>query len=761
MIDRHAALGITPRLLDRLRALLHDPDRTVLHRALRIAVVMPLLFAFGLKVLGDGQFALLAAFGSFSAMAMADFTGPRQSRLSAYLGLGVVGVVLVALGTALSNTLWPAVVAMLLVGAMIQFAAALGGQFSLGNNAAILAFVISVMVPAGIDAIPSRVGGWIVAIVCSAIATALWWPRHERRDLYQRLVEACRALANIARTVAEGNAPGSALDAAAAAITRVREAQGALGFRPIGPPGHQQALLGLIDSLGQCRRFAELMVAAPMSATDRRLALVIATTLDAVAGVLAGCAEDHPGAGPDISALITARHTHKEALDAAAITAVAANAPAASVVTAIRAAFPVRVLSFTVLSMATDAIVLTGRVARVEDDDFGVNEPTAPVGRLRHVSSVLAPHLSPSSVWFRNSLRAGVALGLSVLVAKVSDIQHAFWVVLATLTVLRSNVATTGSTVVSAVIGTFAGFLLATLAMSAFGSNPMVLWISLPIAVFLGAYAPAAISLGAGQAMFALLVVELFNLIVPAGWETGAVRLEAVVLGALVALTASLIMWPQGAAAALRAEVALHIRTARHLTKVVFGALLGGNDGAEIEPARAATLRARRRAEEALAAYAGERGAKRVSLAVWQLLVRTPVSIRAGDDAIIVLWRAGYGAVGTAATARPIEETVASVCASFAEFAERLDHPDSKPDPALGAIIADLNLVDGTGNRRAEIAAAVADWIEAHRGDSAAIAPVIGFLWAADWLGYLAHLRAISEPALDEVLAHADTPWWR
>src|SRR5690349_17072098 len=107
---------------------------------------MPLVFALGFHVLHDGQFALLGAFGAFSALAMADFTGPARSRLVAYLVLGILGALLAALGTMLSNTLWPAVVAMLVVGVALQFAAALGGQFALGNNAAILSFVVSVMV---------------------------------------------------------------------------------------------------------------------------------------------------------------------------------------------------------------------------------------------------------------------------------------------------------------------------------------------------------------------------------------------------------------------------------------------------------------------------------------------------------------------------------------------------------------------------------------------------------------------------------------
>ena len=179
-------------MLSSLAQYLHDPDRTIFHRGVRIAIVLPLLFAFGLLVLHDPQFALVAAFGSFSALGMADFMGPRGSRLLAHLGLGLVGIVLVAAGTALSNTVWPAVIAMLLIGVTLQFMMALGGQFALGNNAAILAFVVAVMVPAGEDAIGSRVAGWITAMVCSALAATFLWPRHERRDLYQCVAEACR-----------------------------------------------------------------------------------------------------------------------------------------------------------------------------------------------------------------------------------------------------------------------------------------------------------------------------------------------------------------------------------------------------------------------------------------------------------------------------------------------------------------------------------------------------------------------------------------
>jgi len=264
-----------------LRNLTNDPDRTALHRSLRVALVMPVLFAFGLQGLESPQFALLGAFGAFSTMAMADFMGPFRSRLVAYLVLMLVGCLLIVIGTVLSNSLWPAVAAMLVFGVTLQFAAVLGGQFMLGNSAAILIFVLCAMVPASNDFIPDRLGGWILACTGAAVATALLWPRNERRDLYQPLVEAIRALAAVARSIAAGDLPGSGIDHAKAVIDRVREVHSAFGFRPCGPAGQRRALLGLIDDLGQCWVFAGAVPAGSrMSAEDRRLADAVATTLD-------------------------------------------------------------------------------------------------------------------------------------------------------------------------------------------------------------------------------------------------------------------------------------------------------------------------------------------------------------------------------------------------------------------------------------------------------------------------------------------------
>ena len=388
-------------------------------------------------------------------------------------------------------------------------------------------------------------------------------------------------------------------------------------------------------------------------------------------------------------------------------------------------------------------------------------ESTAAEGTLRNAANLLAPHLAPRSVWFRNCLRAGLALALSVLVAKASDISHAFWVVLATLSILRSNVVTTGATVVSALVGTLAGFVLATAAITVLGPHPLWLWISLPIAVFLSGYAPAAISFGAGQAMFALLVVELFNLMVPEGWEVGAVRLEAVAVGAVVALVTSLIMWPKGASAALRGEVAAHVRAGRRVVEAAFNALIGRADAEQVDAARNAALDARHRADEAFAAYIGERGAKHVPLDTVGWLVRLPIVMRVAADAVIAMQRTGYHGVETGDAARLFNEAVTAVCASYGELADRLEQAQRAPDPALRAAIADFDMIDGAGRQRAAILAATGAYAEAHRDDTATISRVMALAWGVGWLAYLAHIRMLSEPMLEDVASHADTPWWR
>jgi len=261
--------------------------------------------------------------------------------------------------------------------------------------------------------------------------------------------------------------------------------------------------------------------------------------------------------------------------------------------------------------------------------------------------------------------------------------------------------------------------------------------------------------------MFALLVVELFNLMVPQGWSVGADRVEAVTLGALVALVSSLITWPKGAAVALRDELAAHLRSAQSLVELAFESLEGKADAARVDAARAQTLAVRERADEAFAAFMTERGAKRLPLDVWGWLVRVPVVMRGAADSAIAMQRTGFRIVDQGDAARLFEDALRAVCASYAELADRLESLQGAPNPALRTAVTDLDLIDGAGRRCGAIFHAADAYVDAHRDDPATVSHVMALAWGVGWLGYLAHIRVVAEPSLEAIVTKAEVPWWR
>ena len=173
---------------------------------------------------------------------------------------------------------------------------------------------------------------------------------------------------------------------------------------------------------------------------------------------------------------------------------------------------------------------------------------------LRRGWTMLRAQLHPGSVWFRNSLRAALALSIAVLIAKAADLDHAFWVVLGVLSALRSNALSTSATVLQALSGTVLGFVVVSVGILVWGGDATVAWIILPITVFLAAYTPTAVHYVIGQASFTLFVVVLFNLLEPAGFQTGIIRVEDIAIGGAVAIVVGLLFWPRGTKGAARAR---------------------------------------------------------------------------------------------------------------------------------------------------------------------------------------------------------------
>ncbi len=564
-------------MIERVRP--EDPGRFILKSALRAAIVMPVAFALALAVFDDKQMALFASFGSMALLVFVDFGGSPPARLRAFLSLFVAGAALIVLGTLCSRTTWSASVAMALISFLILFAGVLSDYVAAAYSAAILTFVLPVMVPADASQIPSRLAGWGLAGALCIPAALLLWPSRPRSEVRRESARAAHALADLvdARSSSDLAAVREHGDDARAAVFGARERFVAMTQRPSGTTGRTAALARLIEDLGWLIRIAGRIPALPSSqspcpAECIEIEAAVPAALRAIARMLEG---QPPGALPDLERLDRAN----VAFGRAQLEHFEHLRPDRDEDTAtleLDEAYRLRQLCYGTLQAGRDAV----QACR---DRVGDAARRAWESRANALRAVLRAHSSTSSIWMRNSLRGAAGLGLAVLVGKLTDLQHGFWIVLGTMSVLRSSALATGTTIARALLGTLIGIIAGGLIISLVGSDEAILWVTLPLAVLLAAYAPQAISPTAGQAGFTLMVLLLFNLIQPVGWKVGIVRIEDVAVGAVVSLLVGVLLWPRGAGAVVRGAIgSAYVESARALDATIAMLLDGrGADSAE------------------------------------------------------------------------------------------------------------------------------------------------------------------------------------
>jgi uncharacterized membrane protein YccC len=210
--------------------------------------------------------------------------------------------------------------------------------------------------------------------------------------------------------------------------------------------------------------------------------------------------------------------------------------------------------------------------------------------------------------------------------------------VLGALSVLRSNALSTGQSAVRGLVGTTIGFAIGGVLVLLIGTSQGLLWVLLPIAILAAGIAPA-VSFTAGQAGFTVALLILFNIISPAGWQVGLVRIEDVAIGCAVSLIVGTLFWPRGATGVFRrALTEAYAECAAYLWAVVESgtAAHGSRTGAEVAASRAAA--AARRLDDAFRAYLAERGHKRLSLAEVASLMTGVAGLRLTAQAVSELW---------------------------------------------------------------------------------------------------------------------------
>jgi uncharacterized membrane protein YccC len=497
-------------------------------------------------------------------------------------------------------------------------------------TAALLAYVLPVASASPASVIPWRLAGWLLASVVGAAAVLLFSPRSAGDELRAATAATAAALAHHLEAAVAGLATQADLDAALAAKHKLMNLFSATPFRPIGLATADQGLAGVIHMLDWCTALTcdamgghlDVSMASPQ---DRQVLTQAAVALRSVATMLTG-----QEAGFDLEPLWRARAAsaaHMETL----------TGDQATLRTQVGYAFHAQTIGLAASAAAADAVIACGRanrefVARERQrwvDGLTESQPgrrlviegqQPPSGWMARVGDLVAADATSRSVWFRNSARGAIALAGAVAIARVTNVEHGFWVVLGTLSVLRTNASATGATALRAVAGTFVGFVIGAALLIGIGTTAPALWVALPIAVFVAAYTPGTAPFAAGQAAFTITIVVLFNLLHPAGWQVGLVRIEDVALGCAVSAVVGILFWPRGASSVVGDNLAEALRSgADYLTESVSCAFSLG----QRHPAHAITaISAGSRLDDAVRSYLTEQGSKRIDKRdLWVLLM--------------------------------------------------------------------------------------------------------------------------------------------
>src|SRR6185437_2896567 len=383
----------------------------------------------------------------------------------------VTGGVFVCLATLASQTVWLAAVAMAVGGFGVIFAGVVSSVLAGATTALLLAFILPVSLAAPASAVPDRLAGWAMAGGVALVATALLWPAPARDRLRGPAATACRALAARLRAgiayMLSGMDEQFALDrdyAAAQAdqaVEALRSAFLATPYRPTGLSTPARTTVRLVDELS----WLNSIVIRPGLHRDggSRAALRVKEAAAAVLDRAADLLESMGGSSDELDAALTelaAAHAKMQegvmvdlpvwsrppasdpavATDPAAATdpatatdPAASGEPASEFITSLDPAFRAQELSYAVSLIARNVELTAAAERRSWRERWLGRQPEGVPGTLSAARERITSYLEPHSVWLHNSLRGAAGLGLAVLAARLTGVQHAFWVVLGAL----------------------------------------------------------------------------------------------------------------------------------------------------------------------------------------------------------------------------------------------------------------------------------------------------------------------------------------
>jgi hypothetical protein len=580
--------GSTAATVGRIRRL-DDGGRAAVRRAVQVTVAACVAFYTLRYVAGDSTTAVYALFTAVALGALSDVQGAAPTRTRTYLAAVAVGGVLVTAGTLAAVNTVVAAAGMLVVGFVVAFAGVGGPRVAGVANGLQLFYVLPCFPPFAPDTLDQRLVGLLVGGLLLTLADRLVWPAAAPRPPTERLLEAAdavtayaAALGPVLRNPAVATGPRlaarrAALDAAA----RLRLSDIPTAQRPLGPGVRDRALLAAGAATrvtaGRLAGLADLLTDSQRISHPRTAELVAAAG-DAFAALTAAVRAGSPapiattGLDGALAGYVAERGRHL---------ADQVGPPAD-----LRAGLA----AMAVAESARTAVLAVGGFLRAPAPDPATTPPRlwflhARSGQL--VWQRIRAHLTPRSVYLQNAVRLAVGLAAARVVAGVLDLSHGFWVLLATLSLMRTSAVADRAVLWRGFAGTVGGALVAAGLLALVGPDVDVLAWALPLMMVLGFAAGPLLGVAAGQGCFTVVVAMLFAQVAPASWRLAEVRLTDVVVGGLVGALIGAAVWPRGgggevrraAAAGLHAGARVIRDTVARLTRGVPSATLPDLNG--------------------------------------------------------------------------------------------------------------------------------------------------------------------------------------
>jgi Fusaric acid resistance protein-like len=539
-----------------------DPGLVAIKRAGRISVATCLGFYFSLYVVDDTQMAFYASFGCIALGALSEVTGEPWQRTKTYLAALIAGMILVTLGTLLAFNTWAAAAGMFVVGFAVAYAG-VGGPRAIGAvNGLQLLYILPSFPPYAPETLGSRLIGLAVAVGLLAIADRVLWPPPVPTSFRHRLAEAIRVvrdrLVTLLETDGEQRSGSQSDPSISLRLSRIPPLE-----RPTGPGRRDRAAIHATTILrgieARVSALAELAGQGHRAASHyegAKLLRLLEGSLDDSAEALAGHGEN-PDPAP-VEAALSAYVQQRETL-------AGSSQIDQDLRLRLRFAVIVEELAVSIRDLAVATQIMQGdRVQAPQgrsmaDPFWYANRSTWSLWLMR-----FRGHFTPRSVFFQNAIRLAIGLAAARLVAGLLDLSHGFWVLLATLTLMRTSVVSTRAAVVPAFAGTVIGGLVMALVLALAGGDSVVYEVTFPLVLVLTLAAGPLLGPLVGQALFTLLVALLFAQMAPVSWRLAEVRVTDVVLGGLLGAVIGLLVWPRGATGEMRRNAKASLHAAAH-----------------------------------------------------------------------------------------------------------------------------------------------------------------------------------------------------